>query len=382
MNVNILKCSDDTESPFNTPSFEKVQWIWWMFSLYYFVPLFYMPLSKAFIAISLFAYVAFIVISKTIVMRAQRGVYLPLAGLILLATITANFTVGASTFFTYAGFFIGFYLPLRQFFYWTGGVLLIILALHFYYKYPVPYFLLQSVMGVITIGLVGIIERIRVIAKRKEHQSHQEIRQLAMIAERERIARDLHDILGHTLSSIALKAELAEKLLNHDKLAESKQHLRELNTIARDSLSLVRKTVSGYKHRGFAQELTALCEQLRQNNFSVQIEGEFPKLDARAETALILALTELTTNVLRHSKGRECELHFQQTSHQLIIRLCDNGKVDEIVEGNGLSGIRERLHALAGTLDIDLSNGSCFTITLPAQKSSSDDETSNSCTFC
>src|SRR5690606_21535545 len=132
----------------------------------------------------------------------------------------------------------------------------------------------------------------------------------AVIAERERIARDLHDILGHTLSSIALKAELAEKLLILDKRDEAKQHVSELHQIARNTLSLVRQTVSGYKHRGLSGEVMELCDKLRQNGFVVELTGEIPQLTPRAETALILALTELTTNVLRHSNGNHCQIVF------------------------------------------------------------------------
>lgn len=351
---------------------KRNQWIWWTFSLYYFVPAFYMPFDWGKHSVILAAYISFIILCYVVTAVDHSKAWRPIVALIILAIFTTNITSGSGTFFTYAGFFIGLCFTTRQFFTWLAGLVLIILALQFYHQYPIPYFLFPAITGVLTIGMVGIIERMRHETKLKELQSHHEIRQLAVIAERERIARDLHDILGHTLSSIALKAELAEKLLSQQKIAEGQQHLIELNKIARDSLSLVRQTVSGYKHRGLAGEVMQLCEQLRQNHFSVALTGEFPQLSARAETALILSLTELTTNILRHSKGNSCELSFRQACNKVIVTLSDNGKADAINEGNGLRGIRERLNALAGNLDINRQNSSAFTITLPVRDKNKD----------
>ena len=347
--------------------FQRHKWIWWIFSLYYFIPVFYTPFDWFKHSIIMGAYVVFIVLCIIISSIRTNRVWIPIALLLLLAVIITPVTPGSSTLLTYASFFVGLYFPIRQFILWSIAIGLIILGLQLYHQYPIPYFAFPALSGSIAVGFVGAIEQFRQRTRIKEHQSHLEIRQLAMIAERERIARDLHDLLGHTLSSIALKAELAGKLLKQEKYAEGEQHLEELNKIARDTLSLVRQTVSGYKHRGLAGEVMALCEQLRENNFIVELGGELPQLNARAEVALILALKELATNVLRHSQGRQCTLNFARTQEHVTVTLCDNGKIDSLAEGNGLSGIRERLHALAGTLTIDLQERSCFTITLPSE---------------
>lgn len=355
-------------NPGEAPDFQRHQWIWWIFSLYYFIPAFYLPFSWGLHSLIVIAYASFILFSFVAAGTSRKRAWQPILGIVVLAAATTFFTPGASSFFSYAGFFIGFSFSTKKFLYWLVGIMLIIIALQYANHYPIPYFLFPAMTGLVTIGLVGIIERLRYEAKLKEQQSHQEIRQLAVIAERERIARDLHDILGHTLSSIALKAELAEKLLAQQKISEGQQHLLELNKIARDTLSLVRQTVSGYKHRGLAGEVTQLCEQLRQNRFSATLSGDLPKLSARAETALILALTELTTNILRHSNGKDCRMEFRQEKNLVSVTVCDDGEITSLNEGNGLRGIRERLNALAGNLEITLTNGSCFTITLPARE--------------
>lgn len=348
-------------------NFPRREWVWWIFSLYYFIPVFYMPFSWPSYLLVFGAYAAFIVLCALCISCQPSRVWLPVSALLLLGTATSFFTSGAATFFTYAGFFIGFSFKTPRTIIWLGVTLAMVAGLHLYHQYPIPYFLLPALTGTATIAMLGIIERLRFENKMREEQNHFEIRQLAVIAERERIARDLHDLLGHTLSSIALKAELAEKLLSQENYAEGRQHLCELNQIARDSLSLVRQTVSGYKHRGLASEVMQLCEKLRQNNFLVQLHGDFPSLSARMETAVILALTELTTNVLRHSNGQKCELRFEKNCNDIIISLSDDGFIESIVEGNGLQGIRERLNALAGNLFAKTGNSTCFTIKLPLQ---------------
>lgn len=345
--------------------YQRQRWIWWLFSVYYFIPSFYIPFDWLQHCLIIFAYIIFIALSASAFTSPATKVWQPLSGLLVLASATTLITSGTNSFFIYIGFFIGFYFVERQFFLWLIGTLIIIVALHFYKNYPVPFFLLPAILGIITVGMVGIIERIRHQAKIDEQQSHQEIRQLAMIAERERIARDLHDILGHTLSSVVLKAELADKLLQQHRTLEAREQMADLHNIARASLSLVRQTVSGYKHRGLSGEVITLVEKLRENGFAVNVSGVIPELKPQAETALILALTELTTNILRHSKGDQCTLTFTSNTDQLQVGVHDNGLVKQLIPGNGLQGIQERLHSLSGELQTNIQDGCQFLVTLP-----------------
>jgi two-component system, NarL family, sensor histidine kinase DesK len=351
-----------------SPLFLEKPWIWLVFSLYYFVPIYYTSYSPAQYLFLFSAYIAFVVLYLRATIMNAKYVWQPITAIIALALLVTPQSPGSSTFFSYVGFLIGFSYSTRVYLTLLGSLITAILALHFYYQYPVPFFALPALSGIVTISLWGYIERIRSTAASRWLQSRQEIQQLAVIAERERIARDLHDILGHTLSSIALKAELAEKLLKQDKIKDVGDHLSDLHKIARESLSLVRQTVSGYKHRGLSGEVIQLCEKLRQNGFSVELVGEIPTLSARAETALILALTELTTNVLRHSNGNHCQMSFQLDGESVMISMQDNGCIKSITPGNGLNGIQERLHALAGDISAQISNGARFDITLPAHE--------------
>jgi len=351
-----------------SPLFLEKPWIWLVFSLYYFVPIYYTTYSIPQYFFLLGAYVAFVVLYLRAATMNAKYVWQPVLAILALALLVTPLSPGSSTFFSYVGFLIGFSYTTRTYLSLLGSLIAMILALQYYYQYQVPFFALPAISGIVAISLWGYIERIRSVAASHWVQSRQEIEQLAVIAERERIARDLHDILGHTLSSIALKAELAEKLLKQDKINDVSEHLSDLHKIARESLSLVRQTVSGYKHRGLSGEVIQLCNKLRQNGFSVELLGEIPTLSARAETALILALTELTTNVLRHSNGNHCQISFKSHGENVVISMQDNGCIKSITPGNGLNGIQERLHALAGDVSAQISNGARFDITLPANE--------------
>ena len=343
-------------------------WIWLVFSLWYFFPVFYSEHSALGQTLLVGVYFLFVSLYLWAITLNSRHVWKPILGMVLLALVITPYTPGSGTFFSYVGFLVGFSYRTKTWLVVTALLTFTITGMHFYFKYPLPYFAFPALSGLITIGIIGYVEKLRVEARISQQKSYQEIEQLAVIAERERIARDLHDILGHTLSSIALKAELAEKLLSQEKHEQVKQHLSELHQIARNSLSLVRQTVSGYKHRGLSGEVVELCEKLRQKGFIVDLQGEIPQLTPRAETAIILALTELTTNVLRHSNGNHCQIEFQQQCDKILVRMHDNGEVKSLVPGNGLQGIQERLHALTGDLQSSIHKGCEFVISLPRRE--------------
>lgn len=343
-------------------------WIWLVFSLYYFVPVYYMPFSTLAQVLLVGIYCVFVSLYLWAITLNPQHVWKPVLGIVLLAFAITPYTPGSSTFFSYLGFLVGFTYRTKTWLLITGLLVATIIAMHYQFNYPFPFFAFPALSGLATIGIIGYVEKLRMEARMSQQKSHQEIEQLAVIAERERIARDLHDILGHTLSSIALKAELAEKLLTQEKTEQAKQHLSELHQIARNSLSLVRQTVSGYKHRGLSGEVMELCEKLRQSGFVVDLNGDIPQLSPRAETAIILALTELTTNVLRHSNGNRCQIEFQQNCDKILVRMHDNGEVKALIPGNGLQGIQERLNALTGDLQSSIHKGCEFVISLPRRE--------------
>lgn len=357
------ECPQECENPDRTKS-----WVWLIFSIYYFIPVYYVHYSWWQISILLVAYFSFIALYVWAFYLPRNKAWLPITIISFMALGISPLTVGCSTFFSYLGVLIGFTYSTRTTFILMSGYITTILILQFYVyadDYPFQFFGLPALMGLVTTSVVGYMERMRELHRNQTLKSQKEIEQLATIAERERIARDLHDLLGHTLSSIAVKADLAEKLLAQEKNQDAKDQVRELHQIARNSLSLVRQTVSGYKHKGLSNEVVSLCEKLRERGFIVDLRGAIPALTPKAETAVILALTELTTNLLRHSKATHCQINFVQDDKNLHISIQDNGQIKQLKEGNGLQGIQERLASMAGELLIDISNGCRFDICLP-----------------
>jgi two-component system sensor histidine kinase DesK len=183
-------------------------------------------------------------------------------------------------------------------------------------------------------------------------RSHEEILRLATLAERERIGRDLHDLLGHTLSVVALKSELARKLIDRD-LDAARTEIQEVERVARDALSQVRNAVSGIRSTALTAELSAATALLEAQGVRVKCETEHVKLPHDRETALALSLREATTNIRRHAAASGVIIRLRQERAQVVMEVVDNGRGGRIVPGNGLSGMRERLDHVGGTLALE-----------------------------
>ncbi|WP_233078939.1 sensor histidine kinase [Rheinheimera soli] len=345
---------------------KRLSWVYLVNLVFYIAPFFYINYNLIQYFWMTLALAAFIGCYYWIGRSHTTEMLLPIVLMALIASAITPLNYGSISMFAYVSFFIGFAYNFRQFL--AGVVVLVaVLALldHFFIK-GAPYFLLYGSALVCAIGVLGVLDRIRRLTMLKEQRSAEEIKQLATMVERERIARDLHDIMGHSLSGIVLKADLADKLVQQQQYQAASQQLQELAFIARESLSQVRQTVSGYKHKGLTGEVQSLSSKLREAGFAVEVQGEVPVLSAREETAVVLILTELVTNVLKHSNGDEVQIRFSETEQGNQLMVSDNGKVSELAQGNGLTGIQERLAALNSTLEWQLSPSS-FSFTLPKE---------------
>jgi two-component system sensor histidine kinase DesK len=187
--------------------------------------------------------------------------------------------------------------------------------------------------------------------------SQDEVRRLARVAERERIARDLHDLLGHTLSLVVLKSELAGKLLERDPQA-ARMQIAEVEQVARKALGEVREAVSGYRRGDFEAELAATRLALLSAGIEIEARIDAPPRRAEVDHALSLCLREASTNILRHAGARRATVQLEVENDQLCLQVADDGRGGAASEGNGLRGIRERLAALGGTLAVDSPRGS------------------------
>ena len=216
--------------------------------------------------------------------------------------------------------------------------------------------------------LIGTIVNIEGANQQKEaalRLSQEEIRRLAATAERERIGRDLHDLLGHTLSLITLKLELSRKLLDRDP-ALARQEIAEAEKVARHALAEVRSAVTGIRAADLAAELAAARLLLEASRVALEYKAP-PGLPAELERPLALVVREAVTNIARHAGASHAEIDFAVEGSALRMRILDNGRGGVGEHGNGLCGMAERVRALQGTIEIvsPPRGGTCVEIVVP-----------------
>jgi two-component system sensor histidine kinase DesK len=194
--------------------------------------------------------------------------------------------------------------------------------------------------------------------------SHDEVRRLAATAERERIGRDLHDLLGHTLSLITLKLELSRKLIDRDADA-ARNEIAEAENVARHALAEVRAAVTGFRAADLVAELASARLLLESSRVALDYDAP-PALAPEIERPLALVLREAATNIARHARASRAEVRFVREDRQLRMRIADDGHGATAAEGNGVGGMRERVHALGGSFAFASSReGTAIEIAVP-----------------
>jgi two-component system sensor histidine kinase DesK len=196
--------------------------------------------------------------------------------------------------------------------------------------------------------------------------AQEEVEHLAKVAERERIARDLHDVLGHTLSVIVLKSELASKLAERDP-ARAVQEIKDVERISREALAQVRSTVRGYHSLSLHAEAEQATATLKAAGVKVECSFALANIPASHEGVLALALREAVTNVIRHAKANCCALRLRPVDGGCELEIKDDGCGRMSPEGIGLTGMRHRVEALGGKLERDVNSGTRLVITLPVK---------------
>jgi two-component system sensor histidine kinase DesK len=228
-------------------------------------------------------------------------------------------------------------------------------------------------MPILTMGLpvgVGAVMDVRLRRSRQELvRKQEEVEHMATIAERERISRDLHDLLGHSLSLIALKAELARKLVHRDADACARE-IGDIEASAREALAEVRAAVTGYRQSGLAQALANARASLAAAGVELDEQVERIALAPATEHVLALALREAVTNVVRHAGARRCTLSLALEGGSVVLRVRDDGERLRggavLRHGNGLSGMQERVAALGGKLALRVGAGLALELRVPA----------------
>lgn len=291
-----------------------------------------------------------------------------IGGMLLLGILFMPINSGACTFFIFAAAMLPFCVDTRA----AAAIGLLTVgvagAIEGLVLHINGWTLFYSALFPIIIGAGNTFFAERNRINRKLRRANEEIEHLAKLAERERIARDLHDVLGHTLSVITLKSELAGKLIDRDPERAGKE-IREVEQISRQALSEVRDAIRGYRAKGLVAELAQAKSTLETAGLTVQCDAATSmQLPPVQESVLSLAVREGVTNVVRHANARTCRVRIEQQNGVCRLEIADDGRGFTSLEGNGLRGMRERVEMLGGTLERHNKSGTTLTITLPLKE--------------
>lgn len=202
-------------------------------------------------------------------------------------------------------------------------------------------------------------------------RANAEIERLTQEAERARIARDLHDLLGHSLTVIAVKLDLARRLLSQDSdrgLERARIEIVEAEQTARNSLAEVREAVAGYRAEGLDAEISRARRDLLSADVQLTTTLAPVNLSSNQANVLCLALREAVTNIVRHAQATLCRVALVEEDGAIRFTVEDNGVGGEFREGNGLRGMHERVRSIAGDLKVTrpANGGTKLEIALPA----------------
>ncbi|MFD8230599.1 sensor histidine kinase [Streptomyces sp. NPDC059696] len=291
--------------------------------------------------------------------RGERnGLVLGSLGVLAAQSALLALTLGRAwlVLFVYVSIASGAALPLRMARWTIPGACALLTAVAFAVPDGRSYLaglLIPALLG--GFAMTGVRELVRTTIALREARAT--VAQLAANEERLRLARDLHDLLGHSLSLITLKSELAGRMLP-GRPDEAAQQVADIEQVSRQALVDVREAVTGYRRPRLHAELAGARVALTAAGVTAELPAE-PGLDGvpeDSESALAWALREAVTNVVRHSGARRCavELVRRQTLDGPVLELTvedDGSGGTGTGDGNGLAGLTERLTRTGGTLE-------------------------------
>jgi two-component system sensor histidine kinase DesK len=282
-----------------------------------------------------------------------------------LGVILIPFNAGANAFFIYGAAFLGEAARPRVAVRW----LMLIVAILALEAWLVPLHPIAWGPGIAFSLLIGGTNIHFAEVRRKEAAllaAEKEAQRHAAIAERERIARDLHDLLGHTLSVIVIKSELAAKLADRDpQLAVAE--MRDVERISRQALKEVREAIYGYRRGRLEQEVENGRKALAAAGVELRASLQPLTIAPDVEQALALAVREALTNVLRHAHASHCDVRVEKSDAAIRIVVQDDGIGSHAPDGSGLSGMRTRLAEVGGHVARDGTRGTRIEMTVPVR---------------
>lgn len=342
--------------------------LWWLYLGFFFVEPVAAHVSRRQWSLDILGAVIFLVLYFGIFLLERPRPFIHVGGMVLLGVLFLPYNTGGCTFFIFAAAMIPFMVGTQARAVVGLGVIAAIAAGEGLYFRVGGWELFWAAGFPMFIGAGNIFFAERNRINRQLRKANEEIENLAKVAERERIARDLHDVLGHTLSVITLKSELAGKLIDRDPQRAGKE-IREVEQISRQALTDVRDAIRGYRSQGLVAELAQAKSTLETAGLTVQCDAATTvKIPALQESVLSLAVREAVTNVVRHARARTCRMRLEQQNGSCRLEIHDDGCGASNGEGNGLRGMRERVEMIGGTLDRSTEAGTTLIITLPLKQ--------------
>jgi two-component system, NarL family, sensor histidine kinase DesK len=219
------------------------------------------------------------------------------------------------------------------------------------------------------VGGAAVAGRLLVEANQQLSQAREQIARLAVGEERLRFARDLHDLLGHSLSVIALKSELAGRLIKTTP-GLAAHEVEDIEKVARDALREVREAVTGYRQPTLAAELAGAHEALTAAGIDDRVDQDHVPLPPALEAVIAWTVREGVTNVMRHSRAKRCSIRITNKGGQATVEVIDDGRGGMPQPGSGLRGLEERVRERGGTLTAEPlpHEGFRLRVTLPVRE--------------
>jgi len=350
------------------PAQPEVGWtpyLWLVYLAFFYMKFLFAEPLPGEVAATVLANGLFLYLYFTGYWRSGAELGLNIAAIAAIGVVMAPINYGANVFFIYAGAFLPYTGSGRGL--WLGlAALLTTLAAVAVWLQPAPAFWIPAAVVTVLITLANhhfaTVERQNKAIRR----SQIEVERVAQVAERERIARDLHDLLGHTLSVIALKSELASKLIDRDS-ERADREIAEVERISREALAQVREAVTGYRRQGLRGELDSARLALEAAAIELDLKGEPPEAPPAVESVLAMVLREAVTNVIRHADAERCRIVINGDEKYVELTVQDDGVGGEHREGSGLDGMRERVQSCGGRFCISGEHGTRLTVTVPRE---------------
>ena len=339
-------------------------YVWLVFlSFFYFQPVFgHAGLKEWLITIS--STILFLAMYFAIFWVKPPINYLLLIGMVAMGMSLAPLNPGSSVFIIFASSFIPWIIETpRRAFAALAGLIVLLGADALLFHAPVGFWAISMVVALGVCGSnIHFAEKTR--ADHKLRMAQSEVEHLAKVAERERIARDLHDVLGHTLSLIIVKSTLAGKLLEKSP-EQARSEIADIEKVSREAMAEIRNTLRGYSTYKLCEEIQRAESALSSAGVTLQSETAEIEMTPAQESVVALIMREAVTNVVRHAQAKTCKLRLAATNGDCILEIQDDGRGGSLLEGNGLRGMRERVEALGGTITRDMSAGTRLTFEFP-----------------